>query len=103
MALTYSYEDKYLAKLITEELEDSAAGDVDVIATFSSAWLSKLVPLRAYILLCMRAQTSADDVFASKLAVYRKEWAEQLANAKTNTLDADSISLNTMSVRIGRA
>lgn len=103
MALTYDYRDKYLARLITQDIEDQASDDIDAISSlFSAAWKARLVPLRAYVILCLEAGTNDEDVFATKLEAYRRELKDQLMNAKTNTEDADGITLNTISVRVDR-
>lgn len=84
MAITYAYTDSYLAKLVTEDQEVRAIADVNAytVNAFPDAWLEKLVRLRAYIIVCMESTKSADDLFAVKLAAYRKEFAEQLPLAK---------------------
>ena len=105
MAIIYSYLDPYLGNLVTEALETEALGDLaEIYADFSADWLEKLVPLRAYILLCTRNQTQADDVYSLKLATYRREFEAQLASAKASTTDSvTGLSLNPFTMRIERA
>lgn len=105
MAIIYSYLDPYLGNLVTEALETEAINDItEIYASFSADWLAKLVPLRAYILLCTRNQTQPDDVYSLKLATYRKEFQAQLDSAKASTTDATTgLTLNPFTLRIDRA
>lgn len=82
MPLAYTYTDKYLAPLVTVATETTAIGDASLDGTFSPAHTEKLVVLRAYVLTCQDSQRATDDVFAAKLATYRKEYAETLTRAR---------------------
>jgi len=82
MPTTYTYHDAYLAALVTEDREDRATAEVASFGTFDEPWLGRLIVLRAYIITCIESQKSAEDVFAAKLAAYRKEWTEQLPLAR---------------------
>jgi len=92
MPLTNSYTDAYLAPIVTQEREDRATADIADLGTFPDAWTARLIVIRTYLLTCLESQKSADDVFASKLASYRKEFESTLAQAKAAqraTEDAD--------------
>lgn len=104
MALTYSYTDQFLRRLVTEEVEDVALEDVTATyASFSAAWLARLVPLRAYIIVCQRNTVERDDTFSVKLGVYQKEYDTVLAAAKKDTTDATTGQpLSGISFRIER-
>ena len=80
---TYTYNDGYLTKLITEDRETRAMAEVGQIGTLPQTWVSRLTILRAYIITCIECQASADDLFAQKLAAYRKEYDTALPQART--------------------
>jgi len=105
MAIAYTYDDSYLGKLITPEIEIEALADVnEIYASFSATHLAKLVPLRAYILICQRKLASPDDAFSTKLATYTQEFKNRVAIAKNATTDATSgLTLNSLSIPIARA
>jgi len=81
MALTYTYHDAHLARLITETREADALADVGLIGTFPADWLERLTVLRAYIQTCMESMKSGDDIYSAKLTEYRREWDTTLAHA----------------------
>ncbi|MBF0256349.1 MAG: hypothetical protein HQL47_07785 [Gammaproteobacteria bacterium] len=77
------YSDAFLARLVTQAKEDAAAADVAAIATFPDYWRDRLIVLRVYIQICLDAQKGGDeDVYATKLAAYRREWETSLQQAK---------------------
>lgn len=82
MPLINTYADGYLAPLVTEARETQAAADVAQLGTFPAAWVTRLTILRAYIITCLEGMKAPDDVFASKLAAYRKEFDSALPQAR---------------------
>lgn len=80
--LKYTYADEYLAPLVTDDRETRATADVAVLGTFPDAWQERLVRLRAYILTCQESQAAPDDLFASKLKTYQKEFDALLPAAQ---------------------
>lgn len=93
MALTMTYNDAYLAPLITdkESWETRAIADVAEMGTFPAPWPAKLAVLRVYILCCLESLADETDVFSAKLKQYQPEFkaalnaARQAANAATTT------------------
>lgn len=83
MALANTYTDALLAPKMTEAVEARAVADVADLGTLPASWVSRLQVLRAYVLLCLDKGTDADDAYAAKLAAYRKEWADCLAQARS--------------------
>ncbi|MFO1268563.1 MAG: hypothetical protein U1F25_13710 [Rubrivivax sp.] len=92
MAMTYTYADAYLAPLVGQAREAQAIADVAQLGTLPAAYVARLVAVRAYVLTCLESQKAPDDLFAAKLAAYRKEWADVLAQARAaqDALDAAS-------------
>lgn len=90
--LTYTYADAYLATLVTQDRETRALADVAAYGTFPVDWTERLVRLRAYCIVCAESQQAPDDLFATKLATYRKEFAEALPLAKAAQDAATSAS-----------
>jgi hypothetical protein len=92
MPLAQTYFDGYLAPLVTPERETRATQDVAAMGTLPADHAAKLVVLRTYIITCLESQKSPDDVFAAKLASYRKEHDSTLkqAVAAQSVLDAAS-------------
>jgi hypothetical protein len=84
MALTLTYNDAYLAPLITgnEAWETRALADVALLGTFPAPWPAKLTVLRAYILCCLESLAEDTDVFSAKLKQYQKEWPATLQAAR---------------------
>lgn len=104
MALTYTYTDGYLRERVTETVEARALADINAIyASFSATWLAILVPIRAYVLVCLEHKRSDDDLFAVKLIDYKEEFQANLARAQQATENADGLTLNSMTFRIERA
>ena len=79
---TYLYHDAYLKPHVTQEREDRAVAEVASYGTFPTDWTERLVRLRAYCITCAECQATPDDLYASKLAGYRKEFNEALPHAK---------------------
>jgi hypothetical protein len=83
MAMTYTYPDAYLYRLMTEDIEARALADVvEIRSDFPAAWLERLTRLRAYVTLCLESVSKPDDLFTMKLAQYRKEFDQQLVLAR---------------------
>lgn len=82
MPLAHAYHDAYLAPLITQEREDRAAAEVAQLGSWPADWSARLTVLRAYALTCIESQKAPDDLFASKLAAYRKEFDAALPQAR---------------------
>ena len=103
MPLINTYHDGYLKSLITVEREARAAADVAAIGTFAAEWESRLTVLRAYILTCLESSAEKEDLFAAKLAIYRKEFDQTLAQARAATTDTNGNTLSSYSISIERA
>lgn len=90
--LTYTYTDAYLAPLVTQDRETRARAEVAAYGTFPADWTERLVRLRAYVITCLESAKAPDDLFATKLAAYRKEFDQQLplARAAQDALTSDS-------------
>lgn len=88
MALTQTYHDEYLLKLITQSREDRAAADVADEGTFPASWTSRLIVLRAYIITCQECMRTPDDTFDAKLKTYRAEYKDVLVSARLAQLAA---------------
>lgn len=82
MPLAYTYADKYLASLVTTDIETRAIDDVEALGTFPAAWVERLTILRSYLLVCMESQKAPDDLFTAKLATYRREFDAALPLAR---------------------
>lgn len=102
MPLAYTYTDPYLAPLVTEDRETRAAAMVAEVAAFPAEHLARLVPLRAYMLVCIESVQHNDDTFAVKLAAYRKEYDYAMTLAKAETPNSAGNSLTSFSVEIDR-
>lgn len=92
MALVNAYLDGYLAALVTEAREAQAIADVTVYGTLPTAWVTRLVILRAYIVTCLECQKAPDDTFGAKLAAYRKEFDGTLGLARQAQAAVDAAS-----------
>ena len=88
MALTQTYHDEYLLKLITQSREDRAAADVADEGTFPASWTSRLIVLRAYVITCQECMRTPDDTFDAKLKTYRAEYKDALVSARLAQLAA---------------
>jgi hypothetical protein len=82
MPLINTYADAYLAPLVTVEREARAIADVADLGTLPAIWVQRLVILRAYVITCLESQKSPDDLFAAKLAAYRREFEDALKQAR---------------------
>jgi len=108
MPLTYAYADAYLASRVTEARENAAVAYVSDLGTFPVDWTERLVILRAYIVTCMESMQAPDDLFAAKLAAYRKEYADTLTSARAaqSALDqaaGDASSASVFSIALERS
>lgn len=110
MPLINTYADGYLARHVTTEREQRAAEFVAALGTLPTEpydWVRDLTVLRAYIITCMECQAEPDDVFASKLSSYRKDFDAALVRARTAQAQADATAGTTpaalFSVPISRA
>lgn len=83
MTTVYQYTDAYLRPLISPEIEDRAAKEVDEEITVAEPWRGRLVVFRAYVLACVESQKSADDLFGVKLKTYRGEYTRAFAFARS--------------------
>lgn len=90
MPLKYSYADAALAPRLTQAREDQAIEEVAVLGTFPDDWVKRLVVLRAYIVTCIESQMSTDDIYAAKLASYRKDFNDALPQARAAQAAADA-------------
>ena len=90
MPLRYPYADAYLAPLVTQAREDQAAAEVAMLGTLPTDWVARLTVLRAYMITCTESMKSSDDVFAAKLAAYRKDYTETIGPARAAQAAADS-------------
>ena len=82
MALTYTYPDAYLSPLVTESREAEAIAYVSNLGTLPAYWVTYLTQLRAYIITCLECQQAPDDLFATKLAAYQKQWPLAFSQAQ---------------------
>lgn len=80
--LSLLYNDAYLVNLVTGEREDRAFSDVDRITAFPPEWRDALAAIRCYIIICLECQKAKDDLFATKLYAYTKEFDALLRNAR---------------------
>lgn len=108
MALTYIYTDAYLKTRVTEAIEGRAIEEVDAIRQFPETpvdWRGKLIRLRTYVITCEEQGSTNDDVFAFKLATYRKEYESTLANAHAaaNAADTTTPGITLLSIDMERA
>lgn len=102
MAITLTYTDAYLARSISESIEDRAYEDVDQLGDFSTEWRGRLTVIRAYILTCLEKGAQADDTYAMKLAQYRKEFDFILGQAKRAQKDGGA-NVSLFSIPLERA
>lgn len=93
-----TYYDAYLQPLVTQDYEDRAEADVDALGTFATEWRDRLVVLRVYVLLCLESMSAADDLFAAKLAQYRKEFDATFGKARAATTDSSGNPLPVLSI-----
>lgn len=90
MPLKYPYADAALAPRVTQAREDQAVEEVAVLGTFPDEWVKRLVVLRAYIVTCIESQMSTDDIYAAKLASYRKDFNDALPQARAAQAAAEA-------------
>lgn len=102
MALTLTYTDAYLARGISQSIEDRAFADVDELGDFTSEWRDRLTVCRGYILVCLEKGSQADDTYQMKLGQYRKEFEFLLSQAKRSQ-KASGSNVSLLSIPIERA
>lgn len=91
--LKYTYTDSFLGRLATEAREQDAFNYIESIAAFTPEWRDRLIILRVYIAICLEAQKGGDDdVYATKLSSYRKEFDGVLSLAKSSQIDGVTVS-----------
>lgn len=86
---TLTYQDAYLAPLVTPEREARALAEVDDIYPFSASWRARLAVIRAYIIAASESQRTPDDLFDAKIKRYTDEWRMTLPLARSAS-DAES-------------
>jgi hypothetical protein len=101
--MSYSYNDPYLAPLVTPEREAIAEDDIAALGTFPADWAARLVVLRVYCLICLESSNSSEDAFAVKLANYRKELSQVLIGAKAAAANASGSAAVFASIPLERA
>ena len=103
--LINAYNDSFLSRHVTDEKENAAYDYVDLMADFTPDWRDRLAVLRVYISICLDAQKGGqDDVYATKLASYRKEFDAVVALAKAAKKNGVTVSpaFSDLSVNAGR-
>lgn len=100
MPTTYPYEDAYLAPHVTQAREARAAADVALLGTLPAAWAQRLTVLRAYVITCQECQQRADDLFATKLAAYSRDYKDSIPLAKAAQI-AESTEAGTQPLGAG--
>ena len=98
-ALTYN--DQYLAPLVTDDRENRARSDVDTHGSFTDEWRDKLTVLRAYVLVCLECSAAPDDLFSARLKSYRSEFSSALTQALSSGLATGETGA-VFSIPIGR-
>jgi hypothetical protein len=103
-----TYTDAYLKSRVTQDIETRATAEIDAFRAFPTSpvnWRERLIVLRAYVLTCLEMSASPDDVFASKLTAYRKEYDNTLssANAAANAANPASPQSGLYSINLERA
>ena len=83
--MNYPYNDPLLKSLVKTSDEDSAMASIATYGDFSDANLEILVPLRAYILVCIANMKASDDLFSAKLKAFQREFDNALAVARTKS------------------
>lgn len=91
MPLKYAYADAALAPRVTQAREDQATEEVTVLGTFPDDWVKRLVVLRTYMITCVECQMSTDDLYAAKLASYRKDFSDALPQARAAQAAAEAV------------
>lgn len=105
---TYTYNDAFLAQFCTDDREARAIADVEMMTgarVLTSEWTEKLVIWQTYILACQEEQAAPDDLFASKLKMYRSQMSADLPQAIIAADEADEVisSLGIFSVPLYRS
>jgi hypothetical protein len=104
MSLRLFYPDTFLQRMVTIEREDRAFAYVDSLGTFPADHRNEMARIRTYILVCIESQADSDDLFATKLEVYRDEFERALGNARAATPDEiDGLVPAVFSIELERA
>ena len=106
MSTTYTYPDAYLAKFCTEDREDRALAEIELLAgdrTFSADWTEKLTILQTYIIACLENQSDTEDLFTAKLKSYREEMAIQLPRAQADADATDGAIESVYAIQVERS
>ena len=101
--MTIEYDDPYLLKHMSYEVEQRATSDVALLGTFTDAWTAELVKLQAYINVCRANTTNPEDTYYHKLKDYEAKFRGQLARAENASPDDDGNYQPIFSVPIERA
>lgn len=97
-----TYEDAYLERFADSAMEARAYTDVDLYGTFSDEWRDRLVVPQAYVTICLENQSKEDDLFAVKLAHYRKELERLLVYAHAATPNSEGLTESVFSIPMER-
>lgn len=97
------YNDAFLAKFCTADVETRSYAEIDLIGTFADAWRDRLVVYKAYVLVCLENQADEDDLFSVKLKQYEKQFDRTLAQARVATPDTSGNVLPIMGIPLERA
>ncbi len=101
--MSITYDDKFLGDRVTPDIEQQATTDVAELGEFEDYWRDRLIKLRAYILVCLIHQSEADDIYASKLGSYRKEFNDAERSAKRSQSTTTGKSPGLISIPVERA
>lgn len=106
----YPYLDAYLSPFCTDEREDRAQAEVARLAaaaavTLTEDWTEQLVTIQCYILASIENQAAPDDLFASKLKVYRQRFDTLLPQAVAAARQTAGVvsSIGMLSIPLERA
>lgn len=83
------YNDAYLSRFVTAEIETRASAEIATHGTFLQEWIDRLLPPQAYVIICLEQQGAPDDMFSAKLKSYQKELDRLIGYARTATPDLD--------------
>jgi hypothetical protein len=86
----FTYKDKFLAPLVTDDVESRAADDVAVLGSFPETWRERLTVLKSYLVACLDNGKAPGDIFATKYDLYRKEFASTLDRARIAAAQAST-------------
>ena len=105
-SLEYSYYDEYLRPNILPHTELRAKLEINYLGLKNEFFKNKLVVLKTYIICCLENQTTADDLFATKLKQYKTEFESiynlALQDKKQSELSDSAFALNDFNCPIMR-